>query len=122
MSAEAIDFGFGNTLEARRIAAGLAIVTVLGSIAASCKDEQGGGGGISPIDTNGTRGSGYSPPRRDHRPHGMEMLEGTVLDENRVEPVPVFNDNRPPKPAILRIPPPELMMPAVEPQQELHAA
>jgi hypothetical protein len=50
-------------LEPRKWVAGFVIATSLLVVAASCDDNnQAGGKPRSPLDTNGTRGSGYTPP------------------------------------------------------------
>ena len=81
----------------RLIACGMIAVIALG-IMTSCEGKSTGGG--SPIDTDGTPGGGYNPPRRIHLPKDLRDMSlgiytpapGVETAPNPVTEVTIFTD------------------------------
>jgi hypothetical protein len=74
MTAEAVQPN--RSIDLRKLAIGVVTTAAILLVAASCEDGNGG----SPIDTTGVPGSGYTPPRRDHYPEGMDMPGASIGD------------------------------------------
>jgi hypothetical protein len=72
-------------LEPRRLVAGFMIATTLMLVAAQCDNGNQAGGPKSPLDTNGTKGSGYTPPGGWdgwYQPKGMAPGSYTELPDD----------------------------------------